>query len=336
MNENVREYEELMSLYLEGKCTPEQAARLEEWVSVHPDNAKEYHRFRNVWEAEHPAFRFDSIDVDKAKERVLESVGEGHGKSGIFIEWWKNVAAVLLLPLLFLGTVLSYEMYFKKSQDVEWQKFSAPYGVYADIVLPDHSKVCLNSGSTLSYPSRFVGGKRSVKLEGEAYFEVRSDNDHPFSVNVGDMEVTATGTEFNIEAYSGTSQRVTLVTGKIGVSVPGKSYALPQGYQLLRDGDGEVSCFRTDTFKWTSWRTGTLAFRGDPLSYVFGRLSALFNTDIIVMDSQISDYQIRATFRNERLDEMMSLIEQTTPIRCKCQEYLDDETIRVKYLIYSK
>lgn len=222
MNENVREYEELMSLYLEGKCTPEQAARLEEWVSVHPDNAKEYHRFRNVWEAEHPAFRFDSIDVDKAKERVLESVGEGHGKSGIFIEWWKNVAAVLLLPLLFLGTVLSYEMYFKKSQDVEWQKFSAPYGVYADIVLPDHSKVCLNSGSTLSYPSRFVGGKRSVKLEGEAYFEVRSDNDHPFSVNVGDMEVTATGTEFNIEAYSGTSQRVTLVTGKLGVSVPGK------------------------------------------------------------------------------------------------------------------
>lgn len=86
MNENVREYEELMSLYLEGKCTPEQEARLEEWVSVHPDNAKEYHRFRNVWEAEHPAFRFDSIDVDKAKERVLESVGEGHGKSGIFIE----------------------------------------------------------------------------------------------------------------------------------------------------------------------------------------------------------------------------------------------------------
>lgn len=61
-----------------------------------------------------------------------------------------------------------------------------------------------------------------MTLDGEAYFEVSSDKDHPFSVNVGDMEVTATGTEFNVEAYSGTSQRVTLVTGKLGISVPGK------------------------------------------------------------------------------------------------------------------
>ena len=50
MNESVREYEELMSLYLEGKCTSEQEARLAAWVGEHPDNAHEYHRFRNVWD----------------------------------------------------------------------------------------------------------------------------------------------------------------------------------------------------------------------------------------------------------------------------------------------
>lgn len=336
MNESVREYEELMSLYLEGKCTSEQEARLAAWVGEHPDNAHEYHRFRNVWEAEHPAFRFESIDVGKVKRRILESVGENQRKHGIFIEWWKNVAAVLLLPLLILGTVLSYDKYFRKSPEPEWQDFSAPYGVYANIVLPDNSKVCLNSGSTLSYPSRFAGGKRSVTLDGEAYFEVSSDKDHPFSVNVGDMEVTATGTEFNVEAYSGTSQRVTLVTGKLGISVPGKSYALPQGYQLLRDGNGDVSCFRTDTFKWTSWRTGTLAFRGDPLSYVFGRLSSLYDVKIKVVDAEVNDYQIRATFRNEKLDDMMSLIEQTAPIRCQRRDFDDDGECITEYLIYSK
>lgn len=336
MNENIREYEELMSLYLEGKCTPEQEARLEAWVGECPGNAKEYHRFRNVWEAEHPAFRFESIDVDEARNRVLKSVGENRRTSGIFLEWWKNVAAVLLLPLLILGAALSYERYFKKPQEPEWQDFFAPYGVYANIVLPDNSKVCLNSGSTLSYPSRFTGGKRIVKLDGEAYFEVLSDIDHPFSVSVGDMEVTATGTEFNIEAYSGTSQRVTLVTGKLGVSVPGKSYALPQGYQLLRDGDGDVSCFRTDTFKWTSWRTGTLAFRGDPLSYVFGRLSSLYDVKIKVVDAEVNDYQIRATFRNEKLDDMMSLIEQTAPICCQRRDSDDGGECRTEYLIYSK
>ena len=175
-----------------------------------------------------------------------------------------------------------------------------------------------------------------MTLDGEAYFEVSSDKDHPFSVNVGDMEVTATGTEFNVEAYSGTSQRVTLVTGKLGISVPGKSYALPQGYQLLRDGDGDVSCFRTDTFKWTSWRTGTLAFRGDPLSYVFGRLSSLYDVKIKVVDAEVNDYQIRATFRNEKLDDMMSLIEQTAPIRCQRRDFDDEGECITEYLIYSK
>ena len=74
MNENVREYEELMSLYLDGGCTPEQEARLAAWVGENPDHAREYHSFRNVWDAEHPAFRFESIDVDNAKKRVWESV----------------------------------------------------------------------------------------------------------------------------------------------------------------------------------------------------------------------------------------------------------------------
>jgi len=336
MNENVREYEELMSLYLDGGCTPEQEARLAAWVGENPDHAREYHSFRNVWDAEHPAFRFESIDVDNAKKRVWESVGIVRRKPLIFIEWWKNVAAVLLLPLLIFGTVLSYEKYFRKPQEPEWQNFSAPYGVYANIVLPDNSKVCLNSGSTLSYPSRFAGGKRSVKLDGEAYFEVLSDIDHPFSVIVDDMEVTATGTAFNIEAYPGTSKRVTLVTGKLGVSVPGNIYALPQGYQLLRNSDGDVSCFSTDTFKWTSWRTGILAFRGDPLSYVFGRLSSLYDVDIKVMDAEVNDYQIRATFRNEKLDDMMSLIEQTAPIRCQRNDLGDDGDHRMEYLIFSK
>ena len=337
MNENVREYEELMSLYLDGRCTPEQEARLAAWVGENPDNAREYHRFRNVWEAEHPAFRYDSIGIDKAKGQALDVACNGQSRySAQFLRWWKNVAAVLLLPLLAIGAALAYEYCKVVFSEPVWQSFTAPYGVYANLTLPDNSKVCLNSGSTLRYPSRFKGGMRSVSLEGEAYFEVQSDKDHPFSVNVGDMKVKATGTEFNIEAYPKAAQRVTLVAGKLDVSLSKRTYSLPQGCQLLHDLDNSVSCFRTDTFKWTSWRTGTLAFRGNPLSYVFGRLSSLYDVEIKVVDPEVSDYQIRATFRNERLDEMMSLIEQTTPIRCKCQEHFEDGIRKVKYLIYSK
>lgn len=336
MKESVTEYERLMSLYLENKCTTEQIERLAAWVDEHPDNAKEYHLFRNVWEADHPAFAFGDIDVDGARKRVFKAVGIGGGRFGKFVFWWKSIAAVLLLPLLAAGAALVYVVSQRGAPDPVWQSFTAPYGVYADIILPDSSKVCLNSGSTLSYPSRFSGGRRDVRLQGEAYFEVRSDKDHPFAVSVKDMEIVATGTEFNIEAYPEAERRVTLVTGRLDVKVSGRSYALPAGYQLLHGLGDTVSCFKTDTFKWTSWRNGVIAFRGDRLSYVFGRLSSLYDIDIEIVDAKVADYQIRATFRNERLDEIMSLIEQTAPIRCQRTEPSGDGVGRAKYLIYSK
>lgn len=57
---------------------------------------------------------------------------------------------------------------------------------------------------------------------------------------------------------------------------------------------------------------------------------------IKVVDAEVNDYQIRATFRNEKLDDMMSLIEQTAPIRCQRRDFDDDGECITEYLIYSK
>ncbi len=68
--------------------------------------------------------------------------------------------------------------------------------------LPDKSKVWLNAGSSLRYPSRFTGMKGLfICLRG--YFEVQSDRLHPFYVSVNEkMKVKAHGTKFNVNAYS--------------------------------------------------------------------------------------------------------------------------------------
>ena len=90
-----------------------------------------------------------------------------------------------------------------------------------DITLPDQSVVTLNRYSTLSFPSRFRGAKREVRLTGEAYFDVEKDTRHPFIVKAESVNVQVLGTQFNVEAYPEDPEiKTTLIEGSVAVSIP--------------------------------------------------------------------------------------------------------------------
>ena len=57
-----------------------------------------------------------------------------------------------------------------KDEQLAYYKASTPYGSISEIILPDSSKVWLDVGSTLEYPSRFINNTRRVYMCGEAYF----------------------------------------------------------------------------------------------------------------------------------------------------------------------
>ncbi|MFW6371851.1 MAG: FecR family protein [Bacteroidota bacterium] len=76
-----------------------------------------------------------------------------------------------------------------------------PYGSRSTITLSDGTKVWLNAGSRLIYPSRFVDKIREVFLVGEAYFDVQENEKKPFLVKTTDVQVEVIGTKFNVTAY---------------------------------------------------------------------------------------------------------------------------------------
>ncbi|WP_316811206.1 FecR family protein [Pedobacter heparinus] len=91
--------------------------------------------------------------------------------------------------------------------------------------LSDGTKVWLSPNSTLSYPAQFDDNKRLVTLDGEAFFEVTHDADHPFIIKSEEVSTTVLGTSFNVTAY--TKQHtinVTLVTGKVAVALNGNNH----------------------------------------------------------------------------------------------------------------
>ena len=261
--------------------------------------------------------------MDNAHRKVMEKILHQNQPVSVrpklsFLHYWQQVAAILLLPLL----ILSAYLYFKPASQIAetYQELFTPYGTWSVVNLPDGSKVWLNAGSSLKYPTQFNDKQRVVSMQGEAYFEVESDKEHPFIVKTKQLTVEATGTAFNVNAYAPDHvAAVTLVKGKVAVTLDQKkTISLSPGEKI--DYNLAISLYnvnKTNTYKWCSWKDGILIFRDDPLEYVFKRLGQTYNVEFILKDAELGKYSYKATFEGESLNEILRLLEMSAPIRCK-------------------
>ena len=95
---------------------------------------------------------------------------------------------------------------------------TTPRGGQYQLTLPDGTKVWLNAASSLTFPTAFTGGSRTVEMTGEAYFEVAHDKKRPFTVKVSGQTIEDIGTQFNVNAYTGEPAQVTtLLEGAVKV-----------------------------------------------------------------------------------------------------------------------
>ena len=313
----------IISRYLSKEATPEEIKVLDDWISATPENYRSFLSQKYVWEVSHPAFNPEEIDVDSAHRKVMEQILHQNQPVSVrpklsFLHYWQQVAAILLLPLL----ILSAYLYFKPASQIAetYQELFTPYGTWSVVNLPDGSKVWLNAGSSLKYPTQFNDKQRVVSMQGEAYFEVESDKEHPFIVKTKQLTVEATGTAFNVNAYAPDHvAAVTLVKGKVAVTLDQKkTISLSPGEKI--DYNLATSLYnvnKTNTYKWCSWKDGILIFRDDPLEYVFKRLGQTYNVEFILKDAELGKYSYKATFEGESLNEILRLLEMSAPIRCK-------------------
>lgn len=110
-------------------------------------------------------------------------------------------------------------------------------------VLPDGTQVWLNYDSRLYYPESFDGNLRSVRLEGEALFNVVRDASKPFRVRTSLMEVEVLGTVFDLKCYEHLDYaELVLVSGSVKATwMPAVArHALP------RRAAGRLSQFEKD------------------------------------------------------------------------------------------
>ena len=106
-----------------------------------------------------------------------------------------------------------------KPEESKMNEVVIPFGKKSQLILEDGTKVWLNAGSRMAFPTKFTGKKREVFLEGEAYFEVAHNQNLPFMVNTGEIIIKVLGTRFNISAYKTDKLTETvLLEGKVAIS----------------------------------------------------------------------------------------------------------------------
>ena len=194
-------------------------------------------------------------------------------------------------------------------QKVQIHRLSIPRGETFKVVLSEGTEVFLNSDSRLVYPTVFKGKERIVSLEGEAYFKVSKDVEHPFIVKTGNVQVRVLGTEFNVRGYSPADVRITLITGKVAVSDTCGTHNVEmepgQSAQLSTDGTFALSEVIIESFLY--WKEGFFYFDDIPLADMMKEIGRWYNIDIEFRNSKIMD--LRMHFFANRHQDIFNLIE---------------------------
>jgi len=186
---------------------------------------------------------------------------------------------------------------------------------YTTVKLPDGSTVKLNAGTSLKYPEKFAGSMRKVILSGEAFFDIIHDSNHPFVVEINNVEVEDLGTSFNISAYPDKEQVVVnVVTGSVRLFDKDQKEtkiiaAGSSGKFLTKKGEIIVSKELTPNF--LSWITRELSFHHTPLSTVFEELENIYHVKLEFSDPGIANIAYTANFEKLQIDDIVNVIAKT-------------------------
>ena len=178
----------------------------------------------------------------------------------------------------------------EKTTEVVYNKLEVPRGGECMIKLDDGTKVWVNAETKLKYPVAFVGDRREVVLEGEAFFDV-AKNEKPFIVKTSFGDVRVLGTAFGISAYASESESyTTLVRGKVSVEREGgEPVVILPGEQVVTSKDGKMIKQQVDVEEFVGWKDGIYVFKEKSLGEIMKTLERWYNISVDFQEKSLVD-----------------------------------------------
>ncbi|MDD2424994.1 MAG: FecR family protein [Bacteroidales bacterium] len=320
--------EELIVKYLAGKATGPEEQILMDWINESEDNLKTFSSMQLLWVSQSMPIRRADTSEDNLlfSEIISKQKSDSRGKR---IKYWYIAASLTILlavNAIFLyynsgkniikETVHTFDPDSVKGYNHE---VYTEKGVKAFVILPDSSKVWLNSDSKIIFPDKFTGPTREIRLSsGEFFFDVRKNPDTPMVVHTNmNFKVEVTGTTFNIRNYREDKEaQTTLISGSINLiksSQTGEKEEVtklsPNDSYIVRKDNTSILIRNPEvTSKQVAWKEGCLIFESTSMEDIIIKLERWHGTKFYIKDPEVLEQKITASFNSESIVQIMEMI----------------------------
>ena len=294
--------------------------RIKELVDSRVDQQAE----EQIFEASRIISEIDEIDSRAAFEKISYRLNESRTGNRV-LYWSMRIAAGLFVPLLLASTWLAYRQFTSTETAAVYamQEITSPAGMRSQVVLPDGSKVWLNAESTLKFPVPFPKDIRNIDLKGEAFFEVVKNQNKPFVVQSGNVQVKVLGTRFDCKAFDEDKTiEVILEEGSVALNsnttaTGAESVLKPGDRAVIEKETGKTQISNEEVQKYIAWHTGKLVFDNTSMEEVASMIERWYGVVVVIKDPEILKYRFTTTFDNESIFHVIELLGLSSPIQLK-------------------
>ena len=306
--------EEVLTAYLRGELNAAEAAAVEAWYAASAANRRLLGEIYYILYVNDRINDTVGIDVERSLRQFKRRMHAGRRISLRRITL-RAAAAAAVAVILLAGGVTTVSLSKRLAQPLT---VITHLGERSQVVLPDGTKVWLNSASSVEYVAPFFSRERRVKMDGEAYFEVQHDAQAPFVVSTNGLDIKVLGTRFNIR-NDDNDHRITtvLLEGAVKAYASGDEKAAVR----LRPSQQLVFDTRTGAMRLTdepsadrsiNWIDGRFCFEHDTFAEIVAELKRYYNVDIRFMDDALRSERFSGDFRVEDgIYHIMSVLQLT-------------------------
>ncbi len=329
-NKNNIENWDLIAKYFAGEYTQQECDNLFIWRDKNRENQLLFNQVKKDIELINLSKSMNKVNIESAWDKVKNRIQEDDQKLPVYHEKSTNFTlttafkyAAAILVIVGIGFI-STRVYQKMSGEKITHEYASLAEQGKEIILPDGSKVVLNTNSKVSYPKIFTSNERKVKLEGEAYFDVTKNTEKPFIIEAEDAEVRVLGTSFNVNAtIPGSKIEVFVETGLVQLSRKNRQdekilinpgdVGILSSNQLIKEKNRNENIM--------AWKTKEIVFREDNLKEVIQVLNNVYNTNIECNNREILDLKYTSTFRDQEIDSILNVICLTFNLKTEKEDH---------------
>jgi ferric-dicitrate binding protein FerR (iron transport regulator) len=327
-------FEELIARYFCGEASPAEISELSAWVAGSAENKMIFRESQYAWMAIEESRLVDTVDLDKEWASFEKRLGIHEKGSEVLLHKSKFVNRYSIFNFPPSSNHLSISRFLLRLAAVMLILASPAYLLYRylhqpaikelsaisgriDTLLPDGSRLTLNTGAKIKYPEKFKGKNRAVSLEGEAYFDVAHNASQPFIIAAGGVRVEVKGTSFYINTHSWSGDfELVLTTGKVELyfeNDSGPARVLNPGEKAVIHGNRIIISPNEDA-NYMAWKTHRISFNNEPLNSVAATLSKVYQSSVCLGNPALAQCRITATFDNQSLESVLNVIKATLDV----------------------